>query len=734
MGTYNLCSVDGCSMTRLARFLFAVSAPLVLILAGCGGGSYSANPSNSTFSIAPSTAAVDTNGQVQFGATLAGGGAASNVHWVVLSGQNNSQIGQGAIDSNGLYTPPSGLTQDTVQVRIQANILGNTSQLATAVVSVTPGFIQPILPETATLSGGATLPLSAVIAEVGAGSVNWNLSSSPTSIVNPGSSAGSIGNTNCVRTSITAQSPAYTSCTATFTAPAGTVPTAPLYAVATVAASSATVSTARLLLNNAGLNTSPLDNQAAQTAAVQMGTSGGNNNDVDIDPTTGQVVDCASGTLGALVADQNGSFYILSNNHVLAESDQGSTGNSIIQPGLVDTGCTQLASGITGIRSIGTLQYWVPIINGSSNSDAALAITSAASVDTSGAILALGASGGGASQIAAAPPAGGTGEVLSAANVGSIHVAKSSRTTGLTCSTVDTINTSVKVSYYRDAAGTQFYTSKIFTNQIGIPGSYFSDSGDSGSLVVDAANAQPLGLFFAGSPGSGSAVGESFANPIGNVLSDLAQFSAAPSGTSFSIVGGGPHTVNCINYDQNTATSSSATIPAAQLSAARAVVNEQASSLVSPGRGILGVAAGSSLDHPGQAAVMVYIDSSHAGTVAVPQTIGGLRTRIIPTTASAYASGSTPRAASLTPGIHLSAAALDAANIIHRQVAGKLMSDPAFFGVGVTQSQDNPAEAALMVFVDQTRTPRQQPATIAGLRIRYRTMPPIRITRTAVAK
>ena len=55
------------------------------------------------------------------------------------------------------------------------------------------------------------------------------------------------------------------------------------------------------------------------------------------------------------------------------------------------------------------------------------------------------------------------------------------------------------------------------------------------------------------------------------------------------------------------------------------------------------------------------------------------------------------------------------------------MSDPAFFGVGVTQSQDNPSEAALMVFIDRTRTPRSQPATVGGLRVRYRTMNPIKI-------
>jgi hypothetical protein len=61
------------------------------------------------------------------------------------------------------------------------------------------------------------------------------------------------------------------------------------------------------------------------------------------------------------------------------------------------------------------------------------------------------------------------------------------------------------------------------------------------------------------------------------------------------------------------------------------------------------------------------------------------------------------------------------------------MGDPAFFGVGVTQSQDNPSEAALMVFIDRTRTPRTQPSTVGGLRVRYRTTNPIKVNYSAAA-
>lgn len=58
------------------------------------------------------------------------------------------------------------------------------------------------------------------------------------------------------------------------------------------------------------------------------------------------------------------------------------------------------------------------------------------------------------------------------------------------------------------------------------------------------------------------------------------------------------------------------------------------------------------------------------------------------------------------------------------------MSDPAIFGVGVAQSQDNPAEAALLVYVDRKTSPASMPATIEGLRVRYVKMDRFHVTRS----
>ena len=136
----------------------------------------------------------------------------------------------------------------------------------------------------------------------------------------------------------------------------------------------------------------------------------------------------------------------------------------------------------------------------------------------------------------------GTGETLNSSNLGSIELAKSSRTTGLTCSTVETVDLSVRIDYFKDCAETQPYYSKTFTGQIGIAGDNFSDSGDSGALVVDSSNAQPVGLFFAGGT-NGDGIGLSVANPIGDVLREL----GAQAGSRLSIVGTTtPHKVACI--------------------------------------------------------------------------------------------------------------------------------------------------------------------------------------------
>ena len=61
---------------------------------------------------------------------------------------------------------------------------------------------------------------------------------------------------------------------------------------------------------------------------------------------------------------------------------------------------------------------------------------------------------------------------------------------------------------------------------------------------------------------------------------------------------------------------------------------------------------------------------------------------------------------------------------------GLMKQNPAFFGVGVGQSLDNPKEASLVIYVNRRQIPATLPATINGLRTRYVVMDRLHVTRS----
>ena len=209
------------------RVLAVVAIPAMCLLAGCGGGG-SAN-SNGALSITPGIGTIDTNctgcnatsssgaAVEQFTAALSSGGAAS-VTWTVSGGDANS--GPGTITSGGQYTPPSYLTADQASVTVTAALSGSSSNTATAVVTVTPGFLQPLTPENASLGASGTLSLSGYLAELGGtAGITYGLSSTAS-----GSSGGlgTLGASTCTRGGT-----AFTYCTVTYTAPATSRQAAP---------------------------------------------------------------------------------------------------------------------------------------------------------------------------------------------------------------------------------------------------------------------------------------------------------------------------------------------------------------------------------------------------------------------------------------------------------------------------------------------------------------------------
>jgi hypothetical protein len=359
------------------------------------------------------------------------------------------------------------------------------------------------------------------------------------------------------------------------------------------------------------------------------------------------------------------------------------------------------------------------------NADAAIAQVSSRSVDPAGNILELGNRQTDGS-LAAAPP--GISSTLGKGEPATLqlHVAKSGRTTGLTCGGITALDVDVSVDYYRDCAETKPYLTKSFTNQIAVSGDRFSDAGDSGALLVDTANAEPVGLFFAGGTDA-AGVGQGMANPASEVLNELGVQSG--NSANYTFVGTTDHAVSCLSYGDSTVAAAQAQALSDNEIALVQHVLSTARVLVNPLAGILGIALGKSSDHPGEAAVIVYVDE--ASQPSIPITIDGVRTLVIPTNAHAVAVGTAPLTNAISGMQSLSPAILSKALAIKRQTAQKLMQqNHAYFGVGVGQSLDNPREAALVIYVDRRRIPTHLPSTIDALRARYIVMDRLHVTRS----
>ena len=326
--------------------------------------------------------------------------------------------------------------------------------------------------------------------------------------------------------------------------------------------------------------------------------------------------------------------------------------------------------------------------------------------------------------LAAAPPgissSGGRGETATLR----LKVAKSGRTTGETCASISALDFDVKVDYYKDCAETVPYLSKTFTNQIAISGDGFSDSGDSGSLVLDSGNAEPVGLYFAGGIDT-SGVSQAIANPATEVLNKLD--SQVGNGVTYSFAGVSDHSVSCLNYGDSTISSAqSRTLADSEIVRAQQAL-EPARALIRPSGGILGVATGKSSDHPGEAAVIVYVDENMQANV--PEAVGGVRTAVISSNSEAVAEGVAAQANSVAPPTLPLAVIVQAAAVKQKYGPVLMKQNPSFFGVGVGESLDNPREAARVVFVDRRNLPAQLPQSICGLRTRYVVMERLHVTR-----
>jgi hypothetical protein len=253
-----------------------------------------------------------------------------------------------------------------------------------------------------------------------------------------------------------------------------------------------------------------------------------------------------AGTLGVIVTDtQTGEKLILSNNHVLANSNNALVGDAILQPGPADGGqnpgdmVARLERFIPlryvddpdpaptptptpppggGGTGCDILSLVVSIVNGlaallgSGQRVAPVAAPKPAAPQSAGVSAQVPLNEVDAALAKPLDPSKFTGDILGIGKVSGtkaaalgMKVRKSGRTTGYTEGTVTLLNATVNVAY---GSRTARFTGQIITTPM-------SQGGDSGSLIVDGTENKAVGLLFAGSNLS------TIFNPIDKVLAAL---------------------------------------------------------------------------------------------------------------------------------------------------------------------------------------------------------------------
>ena len=209
--------------------------------------------------------------------------------------------------------------------------------------------------------------------------------------------------------------------------------------------------------------------------------------------------DITAGTLGCLVK-KNGVIHILSNNHVLANSNNAQIGDPILQPGRADNGSLPA-------DHIANLAEFIPISFSGESSDCAVGSGVAMLLNSAAAAM------GSRTRLQAirqqvtdnlvdaaiARPLDDQDVIDEILEIGTIQglatgelgmaIKKSGRTTGLTTGEIQQIDVTANVQYGPGQVAT-------FSDQL-LAGA-MSQGGDSGSAVVDNDN-RLVGLLFAGS-------------------------------------------------------------------------------------------------------------------------------------------------------------------------------------------------------------------------------------------
>jgi hypothetical protein len=440
----------------------------------------------------------------------------------------------------------------------------------------------------------------------------------------------------------------------------------------------------------------PNRNNVTQTALpIKLGSVGGNI--LDNTPPGVTPAGCCIGTLGSRIERGATVPFILSNNHVLARSGQGVNGEAINQT----AGC----GGGTTVGNLAAQAVLKPVANDAAgcvqpttatlcgaapdNVDAAIASTTNANTDSAGTILELGAAT--ATAIGDLPPS----STISAPSIG-MAVAKSGRTTGLTCSSIEGVAGSVAVDYDNACGGTTAFQAH-FNNQILVTGGNFIEAGDSGSLLVTQASAEPVGLLYA----SGGT--NSVANPIADVIAVM----VAKTAPGLAFAASNPdHPVSCqattVVLNSVQIASSVVTLSAQQRTLATAARDKHASTLMSD-EAVRSVSVGASADNPKEGAVVIEI--SKATRQPIPAMVDGVRTRVVYTAGAVISSDLSEQAVRST------------INVKETHV-NEYFGKQGIRAVAVGRSTDNPAEAAIIFYTTTGVANTMIPPVIDGVRTR----------------
>src|SRR5438874_650845 len=651
-----------------------------LVLGSCGGGSAPPPPPVSV-TIMPASATVSPGTTRQFIATVTGT-TNTAVTWQV-NGTTGGNTTIGTINTNGLYTAP-GTIPNPPTATVTAVSAANAADSGSATVTIAQQVAVTVTPNPISVAIFTTQQFSATVNGVPSTAVTWQVN---------GVTGGS-------------QNTGYISSSGLFVAPSGVpttssgnggVTTAPVAVTAVANANSSGSATVTIFPSNQNLQAGP----------IAFGTSGGNQNDSS---TSGNTITCCGGTLGSLVA-RGSTQYILSNNHVLARTDLAALGESIIQPGLVDTRCGQGA-----FSTVGHLSQFYNLETGSAPKiDAAIAQAVTGAVDSTGNILFLGASTDPNNVPLPGAPRAGSGVTATPNTL----VAKSGRSTGLTCSTVLATNTTVSVQYQK-GCGTGTIFTEMFANQVDIAGGSFSAPGDSGSIIVTQNTADPVALLYAGSD----------TDSVGNSVSDVLNFFQS-GGNAMTFVGGStPHAVIGCSLPLKPA-SASLTLPtltasAAALQKAFAARDAHAPELLAHPE-VQAVGVGACYDHPGEPAILLFVTKGQPHT-NLPTWVDGVTTRIVEGELFAHrgiltAGESAALEQSIQPpqlAYSISDSELARAQAVHSIHVEGWMQQPGVQGFGVGSSADSPGEAALVIFLIRGAAHPAIPLVIDGVRTRVR--------------